>query len=111
MLLIDENISFRIVDIIAEIFPGTVHVKNVVGAGAPDRTVAAYARKHGLIVVTKDKDWLENVPGNHSLECNVVYVKLPNCRTDDISTLLINNEYKIKELRGQNLARLALPSR
>ncbi|WP_367998467.1 DUF5615 family PIN-like protein [Rhodomicrobium lacus] len=111
MLLIDKNISFRIVDVLTEIFPGTIHVKNAVGAGAPDRTVAAYARKHGLIVVTKDKDYLENLSGSDSLECNVVYVRLPNCRTDDILALLIDNEYKIKELRSHNLARLALPSR
>lgn len=59
LLLFDENLSPRLVDRLADIYPGSAHVSNVELDNAFDRAVWEYARQNDFMIVTKDADFSE----------------------------------------------------
>ena len=56
-LLLDENLSDRLLDRLADLFPGSAHVKKLGLLGSDDLGLWQYARTHGFMLVTKDKDF------------------------------------------------------
>ncbi len=58
-LLFDENLSFRLVPALADIYPGSAHVRNVGLLGAEDAAIWSYAAEHGFLLTSKDKDFYE----------------------------------------------------
>jgi predicted nuclease of predicted toxin-antitoxin system len=86
-LLLDENLSPRLVDSLSDLYPGSKHVESVGLGGAADGDVWGYAKSHGFAIVSKDSDFaersvLENEPPK------VVWVRLGNCSTNDIERVL-----------------------
>ena len=61
-LLFDENLSPQLPRLVAALFPGGVHVRDVGLARADDSAVWDYARTHGLGIVTKDDDFRQRRP-------------------------------------------------
>jgi predicted nuclease of predicted toxin-antitoxin system len=59
VLLIDENLSYKLAAMLQSDFPGACAVGRVLGDGTPDKEVWAYAQTNGLAVLTKDKDFVE----------------------------------------------------
>ena len=58
-LLLDENLSRRIVSLIASHYPGTSQVALLGLERASDIALWAYARQHDFIIVTKDSDFVD----------------------------------------------------
>lgn len=56
-LLFDQNLSRRLVKLLAAEYPGSEHVLEVGLAGADDQAVWKYAAGRGLAVVSKDSDF------------------------------------------------------
>ncbi|MDE0626812.1 MAG: DUF5615 family PIN-like protein [Bryobacterales bacterium] len=56
-LLLDENLSPRLVVGLADMFAGSVHVRYVGLARATDAAIRAYAEDHSLSIVSKDSDF------------------------------------------------------
>ncbi|HEX6368094.1 MAG TPA: DUF5615 family PIN-like protein [Longimicrobium sp.] len=56
-LLFDENLSFRLVPVLADIYPGSAHVRDVGLLGAEDPAIWAYAAQHGFLLTSKDTDF------------------------------------------------------
>ena len=50
-LLLDQNLSQRLTDSLADLYPGTIHVRNVGLASADDEAVWSYAIQLGLAIV------------------------------------------------------------
>lgn len=67
-LLFDENLSYRLVADLTDIYPGSVHVRDVHLAGASDETVWAHARDKGFAVVSKDIDFYQRAIRNYRNE-------------------------------------------
>jgi predicted nuclease of predicted toxin-antitoxin system len=61
VLLIDENLSHKLAPGLQKDFPGTLSVTLApgLGVGADDANVWAFAKTHGLAILTKDKDFVE----------------------------------------------------
>jgi predicted nuclease of predicted toxin-antitoxin system len=55
-LLFDANLSRHLVQHIADLFPGSVHV-SLLGAEPEDIEIWDYAAANGFVVVTKDSDF------------------------------------------------------
>jgi len=55
-LLLDENVSDKIVQRIADLFPGSTHVKAIGLKEADDSVVWEWAKQHGFTIVSKDTD-------------------------------------------------------
>jgi predicted nuclease of predicted toxin-antitoxin system len=56
-LLLDENLSDKIVARVSDLFPDCAHVKSVALMRANDAAVADWARHHGFAIVSKDTDF------------------------------------------------------
>jgi predicted nuclease of predicted toxin-antitoxin system len=58
-LLFDENLSFRLVGTLADIYPESAHVRDVGLLGAEDPTIWACAAEHGFLLTSKDTDFYD----------------------------------------------------
>jgi len=58
-LLFDENLSFKLIHRLSDVFPAMGHVRLLGLERAEDRTVWDYARAHGFAIVTLDADFVE----------------------------------------------------
>ena len=58
-LLLDENLSRRLVPRIADLFPDSAHLAAVGLLQSPDTAVWAYAKVNGFSIVTADADFYE----------------------------------------------------
>lgn len=56
-LLFDQNLSPRLVRLLADLFPGSTHVRDVGLGEADDVTIWTYAGLHGYTIVSKDSDF------------------------------------------------------
>jgi predicted nuclease of predicted toxin-antitoxin system len=86
-LLIDENLSPRLVSLLEDLFPNSVHVRDIGLKAADDQVVWKYAQDHALIICSKDADMHQRsfVFGHPP---KVVWVRLGNCSTSDVEALL-----------------------
>ncbi len=85
--LFDENLSPRLVGLLAVEFPGSEHVRNVGLASAPDPAVWSHANKYGLVIVSKDSDFQHRalLLGHPP---KVVWIRPGNCSTTAVAALL-----------------------
>ena len=58
-LLLDQNLSPRLLTALAGLYPGSSHVREVGLQTADDDTVWQYAAEHGFAIVSKDADFHE----------------------------------------------------
>jgi predicted nuclease of predicted toxin-antitoxin system len=58
-LLLDENLSTRLVRKIADLFPGATHVSSEGLLRASDEAIWDYARENQLCILTADADFYE----------------------------------------------------
>ncbi len=58
-LLLDENLSRRLVERLADLFPGSTHVASEGMLQAPDARLWEYAKAGGFAIVTADADFYE----------------------------------------------------
>jgi predicted nuclease of predicted toxin-antitoxin system len=56
-LLFDQNLSPRLPRLLADIYPYSVHVREVGLRDADDSVVWEYARQNGFVIVSKDSDF------------------------------------------------------
>lgn len=86
-LLFDHNLSYRLVAAGADLYPGSVHVRDVGLHTALDEAVWSYAAQQGFALVSKDIDFYQRslVFGSPP---KVIWIRLGNCSTDDVVVLL-----------------------
>ena len=58
-LVFDENLSVRLVERIADLYPGSAHVRDLGLLGAPDDEIWTRAAQTGFVVVSKDADFFQ----------------------------------------------------
>src|ERR1700726_2115988 len=86
-LLFDQNLSPRLVRLLAADYPGSQHVRDAGLAAASDPAVWAYAAAPGLTSVSKDSDFQHrSLLLGHPPK--VVWVRLGNCSTAAVVALL-----------------------
>jgi predicted nuclease of predicted toxin-antitoxin system len=85
--LFDQNLSFRLVDVLVPRFPGSCHVRDVALAGEDDERIWRFARDEGFRILTKDNDFLARalVRGHPP---QVIQVCLGNASTQQIAAVL-----------------------
>ena len=107
-LLFDENLSPKLPNRLSDLFPNSLHVRDVGMKATIDPIVWDYAKDNDLIIVSKDADMqdLSLVFGNPP---KVIWLRLGNCSTSQVKNLL-RREFKASELFYENetLSLLAL---
>jgi predicted nuclease of predicted toxin-antitoxin system len=86
-LLLDQNLSPRLVQVIEDLFPGSRHVRDVDLQAADDGRVWAYAASHDFTIVSKDSDFhqMSFILGHPP---KVVWIRLGNCSTTEVARIL-----------------------
>lgn len=86
-LLVDENLSPRLLRLLAIEHDGSLHVREVGLASATDDEIWRFARRHGLTIVSKDSDFHQRslLFGQPP---KVLWIRIGNCSTDEIFTVL-----------------------
>lgn len=85
-LLFDQNLSYKLVNRLADLFPGSSHVQSVSLDCADDNQVWEYARLNGLTIVSKDADF-NNLSVMRGSPPKVIWIQLPNCTTAQVEAL------------------------
>lgn len=57
LLLFDQNISPRLVNLLADVYPGSAHVSELGMGNAMDIEIWEYAHNHDFMIATKDADF------------------------------------------------------
>jgi predicted nuclease of predicted toxin-antitoxin system len=95
-LLFDENLSERLVGLVADVFPDSLHIRTLGFAGASDRDVWRLAAEHGCLLVTRDEDFLE-LSTSLGSPPKVVWVSPPNPSTASVADLLRRHQTDIEQ--------------
>jgi predicted nuclease of predicted toxin-antitoxin system len=98
-LLLDQNLSFRLLEKLQPVYPDSTQVKFVDLDQADDLTVWHFARDNGFTIVTKDSDFHEFslLYGNPPM---VIWLKCGNKPKWYTLGLLLNNQEKIEAFFG-----------
>lgn len=86
-LLFDENLAPVLVDMLADIYPDSVHIRDIGLKSAPDAEVWAHAARGGYTIVTKDADFRQR-SFLYGYPPKVIWIGAGNCSTRHIANLL-----------------------
>ena len=102
-LLFDENLSERLLQPLAELFPDSEHIRNLTSTGASDRLLWDLARTSRFILTTRDEDFvgmsvLQKAPPkvlwlNVGRSRNAVIAALVQSHAADIERFAAHDEY------------------
>lgn len=95
-LLFDENLSHRLVKLLADLFPYSVHVRDIGLKAADDIEVWNYAKANDFMIVSKDSD-MHDRSFLFGYPPKVIWVRLGNCSTSDVERLL-RREFETVEI-------------
>lgn len=107
-LLLDENISYRLVAPLQAVFPGSSHVSTEGLERSTDLQVWEFAASNGFVVVSKDDDFsaLSALRGHPP---KLVKLSLGNCsNTDLLDVLLAQSELLTAQLASPQTASVEL---
>jgi predicted nuclease of predicted toxin-antitoxin system len=95
-LLFDQNISYRITQLLDDIFPKSKHVRNLKLENSTDRQIWDYAKENDYCIVTFDSDFydLSLVRGSPP---KIVWLRMGNTSTKSLEKIIRENEILIKE--------------
>ena len=94
-LLLDENLSWRLIKKLFSIFPEVVHVSSLqISQPANDISIWNYAEKNGFTIVSKDDDF-EKIVILRKAPPKLIFLKTFNLNTNKISDLIIENKDEI----------------
>lgn len=107
-LLFDQNLSPTLVDLLADVFSGSLHVQSVGLERATDDVVWRFALDNEFTIVSKDSDFQERTQ-IAALGPKVVWIRRGNCTTAAIAAILRKNVDRIEALaRDKHAAFLIL---
>ena len=89
-LLLDQNLSWKLVGQLDALYPGTAHIKSVLSTKTDDRDIWLFAREHGFTIASKDDDFEQrSILSGHPPK--VIWIRLGNCKTTDVVRLLLDS--------------------
>ena len=101
-LLLDQNLSPRLVRTLEAVYPGSSHVRLVGLRDADDAVVWEFARDHGFIIVSKDSDFHQR-SFVYGFPPKVIWIRRGNCPTADIEQVFREREASILEFCEDNV--------
>lgn len=95
-LLFDQNISYRIISKIKDVFPNACQVRELGLENSTDQEIWKYAKNNNYTIVTFDADFydMSNLYGHPP---RIIWLRTGNRRTSDLANLLIDRNEIIQE--------------
>lgn len=101
-LLLDENLSDRIIPRIVDLYPESSHVKTLGLANTDDVIIWEYAKSNGFIIVSKDSDFHQrSLLYGHPPK--FIYLRVGNSPTAKINQILRENVDIILQFGSQEV--------
>lgn len=88
-LLLDKNLSERLIPLLAARFPESQHIRLLGLGGSDDRELWELARSDGYVLVTKDEDFLL-LSVNRGCPPKVVCLAIGNASNAETAALLLH---------------------
>ena len=86
-LLFDQNLSPRLPSLLADIFPDSLHVRELGMQMAQDTRIWDYAKLHGFVIVSKDSDFqARSLLLGHPPK--FIWLRVGNCPVKTVEDLL-----------------------
>jgi predicted nuclease of predicted toxin-antitoxin system len=101
-LLLDQNLSPRLVKTLEAIYPGSTHVRLVGLRDADDTVVWEFARNRDFIIVSKDSDFHQR-SFLYGFPPKVIWIRPGNCPTAEIERVFREGQSRILEFCGDNV--------
>lgn len=99
MLLLDQNLSDKIVSALQVEFPGTIHVKSAKLDMSGDHIIWLYALEHNLVIVTCDDDF-QHLSEFRSFPPKVIHLVRGNLSRTQMESILLDNAERIRIFIG-----------
>jgi predicted nuclease of predicted toxin-antitoxin system len=103
-LLLDENLSDRIVRKITDLYPDSTHVKNLALNNTDDAIIWEYAKRNKFVIVSKDSDFYQrSLLYGHPPK--FIYLRIGNSPTSKVAQILRDNfdiicQFETRELES-----------
>ena len=89
-LLLDENLSDRIIQRIIDLYPNSQHIKTLGLINTDDAIIWEYAKTNGFVIVSKDADFHQrSLLYGHPPK--FIYLRIGNSPTSKITQILRDN--------------------
>jgi predicted nuclease of predicted toxin-antitoxin system len=100
-LLFDQNISFRIISKLKDVFPDAKQVRELGLENSTDREIWEYAKSKDYSIVTFDADFydMSNLYGHPP---RIIWLRTGNRKTSDLAKLLTDRSVIIQEFLTDN---------
>ncbi|WP_414543354.1 DUF5615 family PIN-like protein [Nostoc sp. CCY0012] len=89
-LLLDENLSDRIIHRIVDLYPNSEHIKTLGLINTDDAVIWEFAKTNGFVLVSKDSDFHQRSL-LYSYPPKFIYLRVGNCPTSKIIKILRDN--------------------
>ncbi len=86
-LLLDENLSPKLVRSLLDAFPGTAHVEDCGLGTAGDEEIWRFAKENNFAIVSKDSDFYSRATA-YGGPPKVIWLRIGNCATTEIEKSL-----------------------
>jgi predicted nuclease of predicted toxin-antitoxin system len=86
-LLFDENLSYRLVRALQDVYPDSAHVRDLGLEGAEDRLIWKAAAEGGYLLASKDTDFYQRSLV-HGAPPKVIWLRVGNGSTAAVAALL-----------------------
>ena len=96
-LLLDENLSEKLLPLLIEQFPESSHVRLIGLGGASDTAIWEWAKNHLMLLVTKDEDFLD-LSVARGFPPKVVCLAIGNASNAATAALLLQHAKAIGQL-------------
>ena len=81
---------------LADLFPESIHVRSVGLASVADGLIWEFAREHGYVFITKDKDFA-NLSLARGAPPKVILIQTGNCSVEELLSLMRRNSIRFAE--------------
>ena len=88
MLLLDENISHRVIKHLEATFPGSKHIIDFLSYGSPDESIWVTALENKLTIVSFDADY-QDMLILRGFPPKVIWFRFGNCSNKTIINTLL----------------------
>ncbi len=100
-LLFDQNISFRLIKLISDIYPKAKQVRELSLENETDNGIFEFAKKNNYSIVTFDSDFcdLNTLKG---FPPKIIWIRTGNTTTKNLEIILRNKHELIKSFMKEN---------
>ncbi|MBA3585280.1 MAG: DUF5615 family PIN-like protein [Gemmatimonadetes bacterium] len=95
-LLLDANLSPHLAKRLSDLYPETIHVRDLGLERADDRALWEHALEHGFALVSKDSD-LHQLSFLYGTPPKVIWIRRGNCTTTELEEVLRFRYHEIIE--------------